>query len=326
MWSTSAHTVWLYFGDAAKKPHGKELEHALFFTSAYRPPAAVTALARKQVETPVEIFASHPEYENFLPGNDERPAYHETTYLGRHFQLGTMKEGHGYNRNGFKLLADHPEHGVAFVIPVTGKLKSGVTDTAGGDVILQHGPGALYWNRKDGGVPFHVMMPAGIPVTEKNGVRFLDLGSSWAAIHGVEMEWSGTQPFKGKGGARQVLQGNGRGLVMEVGDRQQYADLGAFQQKVLSGTRIQVQNGRVQVRFHTGRVLESLADGTVLRDGDEVNWAEDRRALWQTAGQGGPVLSLGWKQRELTVEAGGFRFDAALKEDGTYVFSTTPAP
>jgi len=327
LWSTSAHTVWLYFGDETEVPHHKELEHALFFTSGYRPPAAVTALARKEIETPVEIFASHPAYENFLPGQDEKPAYHETTYIGRHFQLGTMKEGHGYNRNGFKLLADHPEHGVAYVIPVTGRLKGGVTDTAGGDIVVQHGASALYWNRKAGGVPYHIVMPKGIPATEQNGMWFLDLGDSWAAVHGIEMSWKGIQPKKGKGSPRQVLAGQGRGFVMEVGDRQTYQGLEDFKRKVLDGTRVGLDGGRVGVRLSSGGTMALSANGgEFVRDGEKVDWGSERRDLWKTTlGEKGPV-SLEWKERKLQVQAGGHRFQATLHEDGRYDFRTTLAP
>lgn len=323
LWSTSAHTVWLYFGDEAKMPHHKELEHALFFTSGYRPPAAVVALAQKQFDTPQEVFASHPAYENFLPGQDAKPAYHETTYFGRSFQLGTMKEGHGYNRNGFKLLADHSKEGVAYVIPVTGRLKGGVTDTAGGDVIVQHGPAALYWNRKSGGVPFHVVMPKGIPATEKQGVWFLDLENSWVAVHGIGMQWKGVQPKKGKGGPRQVLAGQGRGFVMEVGDRHQYQGLADFQAKVLKGSSASLSGGEVQVNLHTGATMALGENGQVFkRDGQLVNWDADRREMWQPAKGGQVPLSLGWKERKLVVEAGGYRFQAQLHEDGRYEFSS----
>ncbi len=327
LWSTSAHTVWLYFGDEAKAPHHKELEHALFFTSAYRPPAAVTALARKEVETPMEVFASHPAYENFLPGQDGKPAYHETTYIGRFFQLGTMKEGHGYNRNGFKLLADHPDHGVAYVIPVTGKLKKGVTDTAGGDVIVQRGASALYWNRKSGGVPFHLVMPKGIPATQENGVWFLDLGDSWAAVHGVKLSWKGIQPMKGKGSARQALTGEGRGFLMEVGDRQAFRNLEEFRKKVLAESRVVLDAGRVQARMATGGTMSLTENGgEFVRDGKQVNWDAERRDLWKPAsGEGGP-LSLGWKERRLQVKAGGHEYEAELHEDGRYGFRSTLAP
>ncbi len=328
MWSTSAHTVWLYFGGEAKAPHHKELEHSLFFTSDYRPPAAVTAFARKEFQTPLEIFASHPTYQNFLPGQDQAPEYHETTYYGKHFQLGTMKEGHGYNRNGFKLLADHPQHGVAFVIPTTGKLRNGVTNTAGGDIVLQNGSAALYWNSKGGGVPYHVAMPKGIPVSEANGIQFLDLGKSWAALHPLELRWSGVTDMKGnkktKGKARQNLQGQGRGFIMEVGDAQSHPNFDAFKKAVLAKSKVQLEGGVVKARMQDGRALMfDSSTRSFSRDGEVqgVDWkSPERMALWQPAQGGDTPISLGWKERRLVVEAGGHRFEAELKEDGSYVF------
>jgi len=320
-WSTSALTSWLYFGGGAKKPPHKELEHALFFTSAYRPPAAVTALARKETELPVEIFASHPQYENFLPGRDEAPAYHETQYLGKHFQLGTMREGHGYNSNGFKLLADNDRYGVAFVIPTTGKLRNGVTNTAGGDVIVQNGPGALYFNPKK--VPFHLAFPAEIPLTRDGSTLFMDFGNSWAAFIPVDLTWGTKNPMKkskkSKGPARLVQHGEGHGFVVQVGEKGEYPSFDAFRESVNANTRVSVQNGEVIANFSNGRSLTLSEDGKVFeRDGGIVDWDTERRDLWQPAKGGETPISLDWKQRRMVVEAGGHRFEAELKESGQY--------
>lgn len=312
-WNTSAHTVWLYFGDATGHPDKPELEHALFFSSAYRPPAAVTALARKDFEEPWELLATHPTYQNFLPGGDDKPSYHEFTYFGGSYQLGTMAEGHGYNRNGFKLLVDHPERGVDYVIPTTGKLRNGVTNTAGGDRIAQYRGGALYVNPK-GDVPFHILGPEDAKVVKAGEVRILDLDHTWVAFVPIDLEW---------GGGASKLNGKGFGFAMEVGHRESHGDLNAFRKAVTDQMEVTRDGKGAMVRFSDGRTLALEDDGTVLRDGEEHDWVDDHRFLWQPADGGDTPLSLGWKERRLTVEVDGYRFEAELREDGSYVFENT---
>jgi hypothetical protein len=312
-WSTSAHTVWLFFGDAPMSPTKLEKEHAFFFSSAYRPPAAVTALARKQFAEPWELLASHPTYQNFLPGADEEPQYHEFTYFGGTYQLGTMLEGHGYNRNGFKLLVDHPEKGADYIIPSTGKLRNGVTNTAGGDRIAQYKSGALYLNPK-GDVPFHILGPEHAHVIKTGTIRIIDLSHTWVALLPIDLEWSGGES---------LLNGAGFGFAMEVGNAQSHGSLGAFQRAVESKTKVKRTDNGAQVRFSDGRTLELQSDGTLLRDGVVHDPATDHRFLWQPAAGGHTPLSLGWKERKLIVEVDGYRFEAELKADGSYKFQNS---
>ena len=309
-WSTSAHTVWMYFGDAPMSPTKLEKEHALFFSSAYRPPAAVTALARKQFARPWELLASHPTYQNFLPGADEKPQYHEFTYFGGTYQLGTMPEGHGYNRNGFKLLVDHPEKGVEYIIPSTGKLRNGVTNTAGGDRIAQYKGGALYVNPK-GDVPFHILGPKSSKVVEAGKIRIIDLDHTWVALLPIDLEWSD---------GKSLLNGEGFGFAMEVGNAQSHGDFKAFRRAVESKVKVTREGDGAHVRFSDGRTLELQDDGTLLRDGQVHDLATDHRSLWQPEDGGNTPLSLGWKERKLTVAVDGYRFEAELKADGTYEF------
>ncbi len=312
-WNTSAHTVWLYFGDAQGHPDKPELEHALFFSSAYRPPAAVTALARKSFEQPWELLATHPEYQNFLPGADEAPAYHEFTYFGGTYQLGTMVEGHGYNRNGFKLLVDDRQKGVHYIIPTTGKLRNGVTNTAGGDRIAQYKGGALYINSK-GSVPFHILGPDEAGVVEAGDLRILDLDHTWVALIPIDLKW---------GGGESKLNGEGFGFAMEVGNKASHGSLDSFRDAVTSETRVKRDGNGAEVRFSDGRTLAIRGDRTILRDGEIHDLAEDHRFLWRPAAGGTEPLSLGWKERSLIVDVGGYRFEAQLDEDGTYRFSNT---
>jgi hypothetical protein len=49
------------------------------------------------------------------------------------------------------------------------------------------------------------------------------------------------------------------------------------------------------------------------------------RAIFQPTDGGKAPVSLGWKERELHVEAGGYVFDGKLAETGAYTFTSTPA-
>ena len=90
---------------------------SVFIHSGYVPPAAVVALAQRQFERPLEMLSSHPTYEVLLPGNDERPEFFETMYYGKHYQMGSLTTGHGYNLGGFKILTYNKDLGADFIIP-----------------------------------------------------------------------------------------------------------------------------------------------------------------------------------------------------------------
>ena len=137
--STSAAVMWLFAGDAPASVPKAELNIRL---------CSPAAIVHRQRQWPWPVAWAWrernarrtPQLSEFLPGLDQTPAYHETWYQGETFHLGTMVEGHGYNRNGFKLVFhDGQGLGAGTMVPSSGKkARTAVTDTGGGDAVAQY--------------------------------------------------------------------------------------------------------------------------------------------------------------------------------------------
>lgn len=120
--SDSARLFWLYFGDAPQPNPDPEVDSIHAITSAYRPPQAVVALAHKRFPRPVELLSTKPIYENWKPGADEKPAYWETTYFGRTYQMGSVVAAFSDRDVApFKLLASNAQRGVDYFVANIGK-------------------------------------------------------------------------------------------------------------------------------------------------------------------------------------------------------------
>lgn len=331
-WSSAARTVGMFFGDAPEPPAESENELAFFFASGYRPPAAVVALARKRFARPAELLASHPTYSNWLPGADERPAYHETMSWGETWQLGTLVEGHGSDVNGFKLLVAAGD-GAGYVVPSTGGGKNPATATVGGDRIAHCRNLALWLNgTRDGKVPFNLLVPAQASVGIVDGTAFIRCERTWIAVLPVNLAFA-TGPVARRSGG-QVLGAVGTGgrvcgFAMEVGDAASHGDWDAFVAAVQGKARLDVSaiaTGTVGFTGASGAQVAMTWTGeglpAVRRDGVAHDW-ERHRALWRNPAGGTAPLSLGWKERALVVEAGGCRFAGTLSPEGVYTWSET---
>lgn len=114
---SAAMIFWLWFGDAKLKPEHFESDEIHLITSSYRPPLAAVELARKKDLEGIELFSCKPGLESWLDFEDELPAFRETHYFGRSYQLGTLWQGtQNPDINGFKLLIDHPERGADAIV------------------------------------------------------------------------------------------------------------------------------------------------------------------------------------------------------------------
>jgi hypothetical protein len=71
--SGAAGEFWHHFGDLAQPAKNPYRDLLRLITSAYRPPAAVVELARKDFPKPVEILASKPSYEDWFKGGEKAP-------------------------------------------------------------------------------------------------------------------------------------------------------------------------------------------------------------------------------------------------------------
>jgi hypothetical protein len=309
------------------------------FLSAYRPPAAVVALAGDEVTKPWEHLASHPVYNNWVPGADDAPAYHETLYRSRDFQIGSQAEGGTGDGNGGKIVLAHPERGCDYFF-VTSKTKG--NPCVGGNDRIAQCRNALIW-AGHGAKDWRILLPVDAAIERENGVVFLKFARGWAAIHPLrcqvgEVDPALVTPFLGKGGAdssgagkvtqsalpAKAEEGALTGFAIEMADGLHFADYAAFKAAVLAKAKVQLAGNRVDFTGASGARVALTCDGqaklpAVERDGKPHDW-EKNRALWQ----GGPA-TLGWKEGRLVVEAGGRKFTGTLDlKAGTYDFENKP--
>jgi len=332
---------WHYFGDweqPAAKPY-RDFVHLA--TSAYRPPAAVVALARKAFPRPVEVLASKPSYDGWTKaGGETAPTYHETTWFGHHTQLGTLPQGHldppGMNLNGFRLLAENPRRGVDTLIPFTSLdfNHSHASATNGGDRLAQRN-GTVVWLNGRPRTTFYFFLPKDAPITDGPGVTFIQMPQTWLALHWINARPSGhdaaatakvcggKKPFPEDQVWRAEAGDGPGGFAMEVGEPETYGDFATFRKAVLAKTRLDLSRlaqgeAHFQAADDTRVGVKLTNDGSlvVFRDGQIHDW-KAHAALW--AGAGSPV-SLGWKQGILKVQAGGYTFEGRLS-GGKYTFS-----
>ena len=160
------------------------------FFSTYRPPAAVISFAAGEHTMPMEILASHPTYNNWVPGADLAPAYHETQYRSRDFQMGTQVEGGTGDGNGGKIVISHPTRGCDYLIP-TSQTKG--NPCVGGNDRIAQCRNALIWlgapkKAKDGealATNWRILIPQDAAVERQESVVFLRCSSAWVAIHPI---------------------------------------------------------------------------------------------------------------------------------------------
>ncbi|MFW5882639.1 MAG: hypothetical protein ACOCVS_03300 [Planctomycetota bacterium] len=316
-----------------------ENDIAHYATSAYRPPAAVVALARKGFGRPVEIFASHPHYQYFLPGNDRAPKYHETTWIAETCQMGSLLEGGQYDVNGCKILIDDGEGAAAYFIPSSQKKGNLCTNRSRDDRFAQNGNLLLCLHRPHKGMgAFNFLLPAAVEVEQAGDVTFLKFPQTWAAVRGINASFSGLDKgragrFKSKSGGLPgpVLAGDATesglcGYVIELGEEGIHADYAAFKQAVLAADGLDLSELAQGKAGYTGATGSSVAlqwsDALrVWRDGEEHDLAQ-HRALWRPADGGTAPISLGWKDGVLHVAAGGHSFTGTMDlETGTYSFT-----
>lgn len=335
-WSTAAHFSWLWFGDAPKPPHEGEDELTFTYHSGYRPPAAVVALAQKRFARPTDVWSTHPSYQNWLPGQNDAPEARETMGWGETWQMGSLARAGGGDLNGGKILVWNEQTGADFIVPGIGKAKDGTNFGTGQDNIGQHRNLQIYVSgAQDGKAPLSILHAEGIESEIVGGVVFLRGQRTWLAALPINAAWSEIGKSKGgkggKGAGMKLAQGAGAGgafagFAIELGEEKTHGDYAAFKAAIAATAKLAVTAEGVSFTGASGAKIDLgfRRDGlpALTLDGKAKDW-DQHKGLWRPAAGGTAPVSLGWKERVLTVEAGGHRFQGTLAADGKYTFTQT---
>jgi hypothetical protein len=302
-------------------------------------------LARKNFAKPVEILASKPSYSGWTqPGGEKEPAHFETTFIGHHFQLGSLPNGHldppGMNLNGFRLLAENSRRGADTLILFTSLdyNHSHASATAGGDQLAQL-RGNLIWLNAKPDTKFYLTVPKSAGTVADGPIVFFRLEKTWLALHLVNTRaigldagatakvcGSGKKDGREKFPDDQVWSASGTGdgvcgMVFEVGEPETHGDFAAFRAMVKARSKLAfIETNGVDFTSANGDRLglRVVKEGrpTIVRQGVEHDWKKHWN-LWTGADGGTSPVTLDWKGGVLRVEAGGRKFRGTLK-DGRY--------
>lgn len=353
---SAASMLWVHFGDAPRDNEAWESDEVHLITSAYRPPPAAIALARKQFDKPVEIFASKPHYAATTTFDTKSaPEYLETQYIGHSFQMGSLAGGTqsgASDVNGFKILVYDKVHGSRALQAVCGPDPAfvGSPQYQQGKVAAENRVGQYrnlaVWLVKDGKSPWRWVVPASVRVSQESGVTFLTCDRTWVAIRPlgasrlVENDALSAQIAAGdkpRFPAHKVLAADGNtegycGLAVEVGERESHGDFAAFQKRALAA-EVDVSKlgeGIVQYKAADGTWLgfhwnDDPRDLGVWRNGKRHDWRRHAEYLYTNSDsqRPGPVEAK-WGVGELVVRGGGSEFRSRVDEQGAVVFSSTP--
>ncbi|KYC42964.1 hypothetical protein WA1_12720 [Scytonema hofmannii PCC 7110] len=320
--SLATHELGLYFGDSPLADPNPSPDLVHLITSTYRPPSAVVSLARKQFQKPLELLNSKPTYENWKPGGDAAPEFHETLYFGNTFQIGTLAQGSGGDWNGFKMMAFNSTRGVDYFIAATGTDPTQISSSSiGGDRIAQY-RNLIIWLNDKPKAPFQFFLPKSVKLETKKGITFIGYEKTWLALTPIHLNIEGisstaTEKILKKYPDNQILTaiGNNKfsGFALEIGEKETYGNWDKFQQSVLNKSRLdlsEIGNKSVEYKGVLGKVkLQHQSQGLpkVWRNGNFHDW-RNHYAVYQNAqGKKIPIYQ-GWKQGTLEVTAGGYKF------------------
>ena len=327
--SNAARLFWLYFGDVSLANPQPERDIIHLITSAYRPPQAVVALARKQFDKPVEILATKPIYENWKPGGEEQPAYWETNFFGHTYQLGTVVSKFADSDVGpFKLMAYNQKRGVDYFVANTGGdwVQPGKNS---GDQVGQY-RNLVIWLRPASEQPFFFQLPKSAKTQIEDDIWFVELEKTWLAIYPINLDpytqvtienqklaqhYNQEQTLK----ATTMIDSGYTGFALEAGERQSHGNYGAFKQAVRTKSQLDLSNlatGSVQLRGANGNRLQLTHNGKnelpiLLRNGVKCDWFQQVDLYHSSKSQ--KPISLGWKTGNLRVEASDLAFESILE-------------
>lgn len=194
-----AEAAWMMFGPAGnpRNPESFEYDIVHMFTSGWVPPPAIVNLGINNFDRPRELLNTKPSYHEPQAGNFRAPpAYHETYYIGRTFEFGSLAEGtspDGGDVNGFKLMANDGERGVLDLqigptrnVGLVGSPQYQQGVSGGPNRVAQYQNIAI-WLVRNGASDWTGVLPAKIPVEVSGGVTFLRGDETWIALTPIGM-------------------------------------------------------------------------------------------------------------------------------------------
>jgi hypothetical protein len=315
-----AGEVYYWFGDTDFHEEGRPYrEFVQFATSAYRPPSAVLAVARKDFPRPVEIIESKPTYEGWFKkeGGEDTVEYPEFLHVGNTFQLGTLPFLHRGDVCGFRLGMAEAKRGLATLIAFSGTkgYKGHATATNGQDQVAQL-RNAVLWMNREPTADLHLSVPAAAEITQQEGWTFVHGEQTWIALRGIHADGGNPDQaaveklFMNKGKSRYpedtILtwtgSGNGPcGLYLEVGEQQSHGSFADFTKAICAKAKIDDAalgaDGRVVATTALGATLAlTITDGLPIieRNGKAYDWATHTE-LYGTGSVGTSPVTLGWK-------------------------------
>jgi hypothetical protein len=346
--------LWVMFGDCPRMNEHWESDEVHLVTTAYRPPAAVVKLARKEFEKPVEIFAAKPSYSATTSFKTEsKPEYLETQYIANSYQMGSLTCGTLPGKsdvNGFKILVRDEAEGARALHAVPGPdpefpgspmYREGKVSAA--NRVAQYA-NLCVWLVRDGKSPWLWVVPRSVNVSREGGVTFLECDRTWVAVRPL-----GTSEFvedaamterlarakKPRFPGHKVLAAAGRGggfsgVAVEVGERESHGTFAEFRRKALAAEvdAGELQSGIVRYKAADGKWLgfhwsDDPFDLGVWRNGARHDLRKHARYLYRSGDRlwaAGPIHSR-WGDGTLYVEAGGEAFACRVDGEGRVTFA-----
>lgn len=341
-----AKFAWLYFGENADGARHFEADQVHAMLSAYRPPQAVMALARKDFPRPVEVLSTKIEYENWNrdADNSHQPRHFETMYIANTFMLGSITpRGPEGDVAPFNLAVTNSSRGVDYFVAATSLRDNMPRLGIDPGVQIAQYQNLLVWLRDARqGEQFVFQVPEHITHREERGIWFFEFEETWLAVWPIHL---GEPERRSPGGGMARRLPNERSLVaprtggpfygfaMEVGEAQSHGTFDQFRRAVLQRSTLNLdaldsgtvrltgaQGSFIELSFPQGGGMAGVnRNGTVRDFNDPAEWA-----LMRTV-SGHPVVNLGWKEGGLTVNAGGHVFQSRMNRAGETSFEEQPA-
>jgi len=326
--SSPALLMYIWAGDASIEPKNEAEIDVHAITSAYRPPAAVMGLARKQFKKPVEFHNTKPTYSNWFPGADAKPEFFETMFYSDSYYLGTAVSASGAGDVGaFKLLAYNTARSVDYFLANSGRK---INSKNGGDQIAQYRNLCVFLNGR--GQQFMFQIPDSAKQSTEDGVVFIEMERTYLALRpinigGLEKQGGGGRGGPPAGDGYYVAKGGGgvTGFALEIGEESVHKDIGAFKAAVKAKSKLTLDGDKAKLVGTDGRVLEVTYNRendlpVVMRDGKPRDWSKEFDMYKAVdVAEGDAPLMQGWKKGELRINAAGQRFTQTIDKDGKVV-------